>query len=57
MRGFYSPRYTDIARTRKRMTAHSRALRFLGARFARVALAYAFALLERAQVARAYSKI
>ena len=54
MRGFYLLRYTDIARTRKRITAHSRALRFLGLRIARAALAYAFAVGERAQFARAY---
>ncbi len=56
MRAFYSVGDTDIARTRKRITAHSRALPFLGLRIARAALAYAFAVVERAQVARAYSK-
>lgn len=56
MGGFYLLGDTDITRTRKRMTAHSRALRFLGSRIARAALACAFAVGERAQVARAYSE-
>jgi hypothetical protein len=47
-------RCSDTIRTRKRITAHSRALLFLGARLARVALACAFALLGRAGIARAY---
>jgi hypothetical protein len=49
-------RCSDTIRTRKRITAHSGALLFLGARLARVALACAFALLERAGIARAYSE-
>ena len=50
-------RCPNTIRTRKRITAHSGALLFLGTRLARVALAYASAVVERAQVARAYSKI
>ena len=57
MGAFYLLCYTDIPCTRKRITAHSEALLFLGARLARVALACAFALLERAGGARAYSEI
>ena len=54
--GFYSLRYTDIARTRKRITEHSRALPFFGPRLARRALACASAVVERAGIARAYSE-
>ena len=57
MGAFYSVCYTDIHCTRKRITAHSGGLPFLGARLARVALAHASAVGERAQVARAYSEI
>ena len=57
MRGFYLLGDTDIPRKRKRIIAHSRALPFLGLRIARVALVYAFALVERARIARAYSEI
>ena len=56
MGGFYLLGDTDIHHTRKRVTAHSRALPFLGLRIARAALAYAFAVVEREQVARAYSE-
>lgn len=56
MGAFYLLGDTYIHCTRKRITAHPRALRFLGARLARVALACAFALLGREQVARAYSE-
>ena len=48
MRAFYLLGDTDIPRTRKRMTVHSGALLFLGLRIARVALAHAFAVVERA---------
>ena len=57
MGAFYSVCYTDIHCTRKRITAHSGGLPFLGARLARVALAHASAVGERAQVARAHSEI
>ena len=56
MGGFYLLGDTYITRARKRITAHSRALPFLGLRIARAALAYAFAVGERAQFARAYSE-
>lgn len=56
MGAFYSLCYTDTHCTRKRITAHSGALLFLGARIARAALAYASAMVERAEVARAYGE-
>ena len=56
MRAFYLLCYTDIARTGKRITAHPRALPFLGLRIARRALACASAVVERAGIARAYSE-
>jgi len=46
---------SDTIRTRKRITAHSEALLFLGLRIARAALAHASAVVERAGIARAYS--
>ena len=57
MGAFYSVGDTDITRTRKRITAHFEALPFLGLRIARAALAYAFAMVERARIARAYGEI
>ena len=56
MGAFYSVGDTDTHCTRKRTTAHSGALLFLGARIARAALAYASAMVERAEVARAYGE-
>jgi hypothetical protein len=57
MGAFYLLGDIDIPCTRKRITANPRALLFLGLRIARVALAHAFAVGERAGIARAYSEI
>jgi len=48
---------SDTIRTRRRITAHSEALLFLGLRIARAALAHTSAVVERAGVARACSEI
>lgn len=49
--GFYLLGDVYLTRTRKRITAHSVALPFLGARIARAALTRASAVVERARIA------